>query len=274
MPPAAVGAAQSQAAAYAQVGYNMGSVLRLVFGVRGENDTPAGGVVAPSFGTRLHLGAAQLSSNVSESYGVPTLVDLYYPGYANPNLLPEKLSNYDTTLSFPHIGGGLSFGYFGRDGSNLIVSPPPTYIPFNASRASVNGFQITAAAPPIAGLRLSASLTDLYRAIDTTTGVRLPNTPPIIATLGIERPFDAGSLAFGAHLRIVGSSPDVPNFGGGSPFADPYDGYTTADAFIRYRIAKSAILSARVMNLTNQSYAPIFGYPAPGRTLQLELATR
>jgi vitamin B12 transporter len=273
-PQGAVGAAQSQAAAYAQAGYNVSSALRLIFGVRGEHDAPAGSVVAPSFGTRVKLGVAQLTGNVSESFRVPTLVDLYYPGFSNPSLLPEKLSNYDTTLSFPHVAGGVSFGYFGRDGSNLIVLDPATFLPFNASRVSVNGLQITVAAPPLAGLRLSASLTNLYRAIDTSTGVRLPSTPPIIATLGIERPFDAGSLAFGAHLRIVGSSPDVPNLGGGPSLADPYDAYTTADAFIRYRIAKSAIISARIMTLTNQGYAPIFGYPAPGRTLQLELATR
>jgi vitamin B12 transporter len=273
-PQGAVGAAQSQAAAYAQAGYDVGSALRFVFGVRGENDTPAGGVVAPSFGTRLRIGVAQLTGNVSESYRVPTLVDLYYPGFSNPNLLPEKLSNYDTTLSFPHVAGGVSFGYFGRDGSNLIVLNPATFAPYNASRVSVNGLQITAAAPPLAGLRLSASLTNLYRAIDTSTGLRLSNTPPIIATLGIERPFDDGALAFGAHLRIVGSFADVPNLGGGPSLADPYDGYTTADAFVRYRIAKSAIVSARVMNLTNQGYAPTFGYPALGRTLQLEFATR
>ncbi len=273
-PQGAIGAAQSQAALYAQGGYNAGSVLRLIFGLRGENDGPAGSVLAPSFGTRVQLGAAQLSGNVSESFRVPTLVDLYYPGFSNPNLLPEKLSNFDTTLAFPHILGGISAGYFGRDGSNLIVLDPATFLPFNASRISVNGLQFTIAAPPIAGLRLSVSVTNVYRAIDTTTGVRLSSTPPIIATLGIEHPFDAGPLAFGAHLRVVGSSPDVPNFSGGPSLTDPYDAYTTADAFLRYRIAKSAIVSARVLNLTNQYYAPIFGYPAPGRTLQLELATR
>jgi outer membrane receptor protein involved in Fe transport len=154
------------------------------------------------------------------------------------------------------------------------VVDPVTFLPFNASRVSVNGLQFTIAAPPIAGLRISAAVTDVYRAIDTTTGVRLSSTPPIIATLGIDRAFNTGPLAFGAHLRVAGSSPDVPNFDGGPSLADPYNGYTTADAYVRYRLAKSAILSARVLNLTNQYYAPIFGYPAPGRTLQLELATR
>jgi outer membrane receptor protein involved in Fe transport len=194
-------------------------------------------------------------------------------------LLPERLSNYDATLEFTHLAGGVSFGYFGRDGANLIVLDPNTFIPFNASHVAVNGLQFTLAAPPLGALRVSASLTDLYRALDTGTGVRLPSAPPIVAMLGIEQPFAAGTLAFGARLRIIGSSPDVPNvdpvtFASGPPLADPYDGYTSADAYVRYRITKATILTARVRDLTGARYAPIYGYPAPGRTLEVELATR
>ncbi len=273
-PQAAVGAAQSQAALYAQAGFSPVSAVRFVFGLRGENDSPSGTVLAPSFGTRFDLGDARINANVGESYRVPTLVDLYYPGYSNPDLLPERLSNYDATLSFPKIAGGITAGYFGRDGSNLIAVDPVTFIPFNASRVSLNGLQFTIAAPPIDRLRISASLTNLYKALDTSTGLRLPSTPPIAAALGIERPFDGGKLAFGANLRIIGSTPDVPNFEGGPSTADPYNGYTTAGAYVRYAFTKYAILTARTQNFTGTRYAPIFGYPAPGRTFQVELATR
>jgi len=270
----AVGAAESQAAAYAQAGYDPSAAVRLIFGLRGENDAPRGSVLAPSFGVRADAGPVRFTANVGESYRVPTLVDLYYPGFSNPNLLPERLSNYDATVALPHVAGGASFGYFGRDGANLIALDPTTFVPFNAARVAVNGLQFTIAAPAFDHLRITASVTDLYRALDTSTGLRLPSTPPIVATLGIERPFDAGRLAFGARLHVVGSTPDVPNFSGGAPFADPFDGYTVADAYLRYTVSKSAILSARTRNLTNQRYAPIFGYPAPGRTFELELATR
>jgi outer membrane cobalamin receptor len=67
---------------------------------------------------------------------------------------------------------------------------------------------------------------------------------------------------------------DPVTFASGPPFADPYDGYTTADAFVRYQVSKSAILTARVSDFTNARYAPIFGYPAPGRSYEVELATR
>ena len=273
-PQPAVGAAESQAALYLQAGYDPSSAMRLIFGLRGENDAPRGSVLAPSIGARVDAGAVRFTANAGESYRVPTLVDLYYPGFSNPNLLPERLSNYDATIALPHVGGGISFGYFGRDGANLIALDPTTFVPFNASRVSVDGLQFTIATPSFDHLRVTASVTDLYRALDTNTGLRLPSTPPIVATLGIERPFETGRIAFGAHLRVVGSTPDVPNFSGGAPFADLYDGYTVADAFVRYALRKTAILTARTSNLTDQRYAPIYGYPAPGRTYELELAAR
>jgi vitamin B12 transporter len=270
----AVGVAESQAAAYVQAGYDLSSNVRFVAGLRGENDAPRGGVLAPAFGTRVAFGPARLTANVSESFRVPTLIDLYFPGFSNPTLLPEKLTNYDATLAFPNLAGGVSIGYFGRNGSNLIVLNPNTFAPFNASRVSVNGVQLTLATRPLNHLRVSASLTDLYRALDTSTGVRLPSTPPIIGTLAIERPFDGGTLAFGARIRIVGSSPDVPNFGGGPSLSDPYDAYTVADLYARYRVRPNAILTVRSNNVGNERYAPIFGYPAPGRTVTVELSTR
>jgi vitamin B12 transporter len=273
-PPSAITAAQSQAAAYVQAGYDPLPAVRLIAGARGENDGPQGSVIAPSFGTLITLGRARLSANISESFQVPTLVDLYYPGYSNPALVPEKLSNDDATLSVPGFAGGVSLGYFGRSGSNLIVLDPNTFVPYNASHVAVNGVQFTIATKPLHHVHATLSITDVYRALNTDTGVRLPSTPPIVATLGVERPFDGGAFAFGATFHIVGSSPDVPNPAGGPGLADPYDASTLADAYVRYRFTPHAILTVRGANIANERYAPIFGYPAPGRTLQVELATR
>jgi vitamin B12 transporter len=130
-PPTA--AAAAQAAAYAQVGYDASAALRLVAGLRGEHDAPYGSVAAPSFGARLTLGAARLNANVAEAYRAPTFDELYYPNYGNPALVPEKLTDYDATLVFP-AAAHLSLGIFGRDGANLIVPKPTTFVPFNASR--------------------------------------------------------------------------------------------------------------------------------------------
>jgi vitamin B12 transporter len=270
-----LGVAQSQAAAYAQFGYVPAANTRLTFGLRAENDSPHAAALSPSFGFSTGAGQARISANVAQSFRVPSFDELYYPAFGNPNLVPERLSNYDVTVAFPALAGGISLGYFGRSGANLISTVCDasfTCSPVNVSRAVVGGLQFTASSQPYNHVRVTTSVTNLYRALGfdgTDVRSRLPETPPLVATLGLERAFDGGPVAFGARVRVAGSrssdGPLDPN---------PYDGFTKADAYVRYRLASHAIASLRVNNLGNERYEPIYGYPAPGRTLSFEFATR
>jgi vitamin B12 transporter len=273
-PAFAVGARQSQSAAYAQVGYAPITGTRFTGGLRAEHDSPSGSVLAPSFGVVTRLGAFRLSGNLGESFRVPTLDDLYYPGDSNPNLLPEKAATADATVAYDVAGGSVSVGWFGRHGSNFIVlTGPPDYLPFNAQRAVVDGLAVTAQTRPIAGLVADVSFTDLYRAEDLSLGQRLPREPGGQATLGVSRAFGRDRLAYGARWTIVGDDGDdaanVP-----PPLVNSYDAHDTLDAYLRYRFAKDVIVTARGFNLGDERYVPIFGYPAPGRRLYLEFSTK
>jgi vitamin B12 transporter len=269
------GVAQSQAAAYAQYGHALAPAARVTFGLRAENDAPHASAIAPSFGVSAGLGQARISANVAESFRVPSFDELYYPFFGNPDLVPERLSNHDLTLAFPSFAGGISLGYFSRSGANLISTVCDasfTCRPINVSRSALSGLQFTARSRAYNHVRITTSVTNLYRALGydgANVSSRLPNTPPIVATLGLERAFEGGPIAFGARVRVVGSrssdGPLQPN---------PYDGYTNADAYVRYRFTKGGIASLRVKNLGNERYEPIYGYPAPGRTVTLEFATR
>jgi vitamin B12 transporter len=204
---------------------------------------------------------------------VPTLQDLYYPGYSNPNLLPEKTSDSDATILFNGARGSLSVGWFGRSGSNFIVLDPTTFIPYNAQRAQTAGIAITARSKPIHGLVADASFTDLYRALDLTTFARLPRSPVGQASAGITRPFGATRSAFGLRFGVVGSDGDdtanVP-----PPLVGRYDSYTSIDAYYRYKLSRGGILTIRGFNLGDDREAPIFGYPNVGRRVVVELSTR
>jgi vitamin B12 transporter len=268
-PPPNFGASQSQSAAYVQDQIDVGSAAQATFGLRGENDAPHGGVLAPAFGALFHAGDLRIAGNVSESFRVPTLDDLYYPGFSNPKLVPEKSGNEDVTLSLPSAGGGVSLGWFGRAGSNFIELDD-NYVPQNVQRASVAGLIATAATRPYHGLIVNVSVTDVYKALDVATGDRLARNPVMQATLGFMHPFGRGRTEFGVNARIVGGDGDE-SFGAG-PFA--YDGYTTLDAYVRYKIARDAILTLRSRNFGDEHYAAVAGYPAAGRTFSLELSTR
>jgi vitamin B12 transporter len=274
VPASAIGASQSQAAAYLQVGTAPVSGARVVAGLRAEHDSPVGSVLAPSFGTTLRLAPnIRFAGNISESFTVPTLQDLYYPGYSNPNLQPEKSLDSDATLVLEGPRGALSFGWFGRRGSNFIVLDPTTFIPFNAQRAQTAGIAVTARSKPIHGLIADLNFTDLYRALDLTTDARLPRSPVGQASAGITRPFGLTRTAFGLRFGVVGSdgvdTANVP-----APLIGSYDSYTSVDAYVRYKLSKDGIVSVRGFNLANDREAPIFGYPNVGRRFVVELSTR
>jgi vitamin B12 transporter len=273
IPAYAIGAAESQAAAYVQLGSSPLAGTHLVAGLRAENDAPHGTVAAPSFGGTIRSGSLRFTGNLGETFRVPTLQDLYYPGYSNPNLRPEKAQTADVNVSYGAAGGTLTAGWFDRNGSNFIVVAPPLYLPENAQRAAEAGAQLTATTAPRGGLSIEGSFTDLYRAQNLVTGARLPRNPAGSATLSLVHAFAQTRFNYGLRWDIVGDDGD-DRANVAAPVAATYDAYDTLDAFVRYKLEPNTVVGLRAFNLGNEQAAPIFGYPAPGRRVYLELSTR
>ncbi len=271
-PAASNGASQSQAAVYLQAGYAPFPHSHIVAGVRAENDAAQGSVVDPAFGGVLQFGELRLAGNIAETFRVPTLQDLYYPGFSNPNLVPERAQAGDVTLATRVRSTTFSVGWFTRSGSNFIVFDPVQNIPINEQRAQTAGLAATATVSLPAGLLFSAGLTDLYQASNLSTGARLPRSPVGQAILSLTRAFGKGRFEYGARWNAAGSSGDDGQ--NASPLLQSYDSYATLDAYFRYKIARNAVIGVRGFNLTNQQYAPLYGYPAPGRSWNLEVSTR
>ncbi len=261
------GYAQAQSAAYLQEQTMVGSV-RAVAGLRAEHDSPIASVLVPSLGVAVPLAPGlRLALNANGSFRVPTIIDLYYPGYANPALKPERSSDGDVTLQMDRLLGGAAVTWFGREATNLIQLDQ-NFVPQNIARASIRGVQATLRTRPLHGFVSTLAVTDLYRALNLSPGItatRLNFEPVFIASLGLEHPLGPSGLAFGATANLYGShrEPSGNNVG-----------QTTVDAYIRGRLAPGALVSLRVRNLGDERYAPILGYPAPGRTFTFEVSTR
>jgi vitamin B12 transporter len=262
------GQVQSESAAYVQEQYAGPTGVRAFAGLRAERDSPLGGVIAPSAGVAFPIGSLRLLANGAGSFRVPTIVDRFFPGFSNPNLVPERSGDGDLTLKDDAVLGGASIGWFMREVSNLIALDP-TFTPQNISHASIRGFQGIVRTRPYNGIVANLSVTDTYRALNLSAGVpatRLAFTPVMTATLGAEHPMGTGNVGFGVQANIF-----APHLEGTTLNSD---GQTTANAYVRQRIAHEAILSLRVSNLGNERYMPFLGYPAIGRTFELELANR
>jgi vitamin B12 transporter len=272
--PIALGFAQT--AAYAQETFAAFGGGRLDVGLRGERDGDAGGIVAPSLGMRIPLGTAlQVRANYASGFRAPSISDLAYPTFSNPNLRPERSHGGDLALDAPALLGGASLRWFVENGNDLI-SPNPTYDfssptspanPYliNVSKYAIAGFVGTVRTRPFHGITSSLAITDTYRALDVTgPAQRLPRRPVLATDLTLEyaAPHPAVFAAAGILAHAVG------------PHDTPDTEFTRLDAYLRFRAAPGTLLSLRAFNLGNERYADVSGYPMPGRTFAIELSTR
>jgi vitamin B12 transporter len=278
--------AYSQTAAYVQQQWFGRSGDELYLGLRGEHDFTAetsasGGALSPSIGGILHL-APDLSMklNAATAFRAPSAELLFYPGYANPSLVPEHTRVGDATLTDTAFMGGVSLGWFTTSGSNLIADNAE-YIPQNIGRASIQGISLTANTRSYRGLVASVAITNLYRAQDLDTdpgtdpysGQRIPGRGPTFqTTLGLRYTAPGRSRFDGYGVKIT--SWGAQNPASYLPYYAQSAAFTTTDAYVGYRIAPKAVLTLRGYNLLGARYAYYNGYPMPGRSFVVEMRSR
>ena len=257
----------AQTAMYAQDQLRLSGTLRAYAGLRAERDGAQGGALAPSLGGTWSFGdGLALRVNASTAFRAPTALDLYYPGFSNPNLRPERTKNLDLSLDAGQLLGGASLGWFVTAGNDLIVATASSVE--NVQRAVIAGLTFDVRTRPFHGVTARVNLSDLYRAQNLTAAEqRLPRRPVLVSNVELGYTGEPlGRLASaGIVAHSIGSNPDA--FGAAQPF-------TRVDAYARLRLAARALLSLRVYDLGNERYEEIGGFPMPGRTFTLELSTR
>jgi vitamin B12 transporter len=257
----------AQTAIYAQDQMRLSRTLRAYAGLRAERDGAQGGALAPSLGGTWSFGdGLALRANASTAFRAPTAVDLYYPGFSNPNLHPERTKNLDLALDARNLLGGASLGWFVTAGNDLIVATSSSVE--NVQRASIAGFTLDLRTRPLNGVTARVNFTDLYRAQNFTAAEqRLPRRPVIVSN--VELAYAGAPRALLASAGVVAHSVglDADPFGAAPPF-------TRVDAYARLRVAPSALLSLRLNNLGGERYEEVGGFPMPGRTFTVELSTR
>lgn len=263
--PPAHGFAQS--AVYAQDQLQLGQRVSAYAGLRAERDGAQGGALAPSLGGTIHMGDdLALRANASTAFRTPTAVDLYYPGFSNPNLHPERTKSLDLALDAPRVLGGASLSWFVTAGNDLIVATSSSVE--NVQRSVVAGLTLDVRTRPFHGFTSAVNFTDLYRAQDLSAGEqRLPRRPVIVSNVELAYTGAPRALLAGAGVVAHSVGFDADPFGSAAPF-------TRIDAYARFRVAPRALVSLRVFDLGGERYEEIGGFPMPGRTFTVELSTR
>jgi vitamin B12 transporter len=201
----------------------------------------------------------RVTASISNAFKAPTFNDLYYPGYANPALQPERSQNKEIGLHYAAAGQRLDAVYFDDHIHDLITTPPPLYVPQNIERARINGLELIYAGE-IGDMHVNANAT-WQDPRDTTTGELLQKRARKFGSIAVSNSFGSGNA--GAELKYSGPRPDF-NYAF-APVNLP--GYSLINLSAGYKLDNKLDLSLRVDNLFDRDYSEAYGYNTLGRTL-------
>jgi len=128
---------------------------------------------------------------------------------------------------------------------------------FNAGRTHVSGLEAELAAQVSDALSIDANYTNLT-ATDRDTGLPLARQPHVEANASLN--WAPGPYSIGASVTYVG-----PRFDDAAATV-PLEPVALFNVFGSYAFTPREELFARIENLANTHYEPLFGYGAPART--------
>jgi vitamin B12 transporter len=225
--------------------------------LRHDRNSQFGAQTTGSVGYGLDITPAlRAAVSYGTSFVAPNFNQLYFPGFGNPELLPEEGRHRELSLRWAGGGHELRAAYFANriDG---YVTPGP-----NASNtdARIDGFSLGYGAQ-VERWRLAASAELIDPRNDSRSSANFGNRLPRRAQESIKASADVdlGAWQLGASLAAFGRR-----------FDDQANtlrvgGYGTVDLRADWRLAPEWTLGLRLNNVADKSYETVYGYNQPGR---------
>jgi vitamin B12 transporter len=239
--------------------------LRFDGGVRYDYNEQFGDVVTYNLGASYEiLPDLVLRSSFGTGFRAPTFNELYYPGFANADLQPEKSRSYEIGLNWQATADtSLDLAFYKTWLRDAIMSTAPSYLPYNIARAEVTGFEAALSHRFNETWAVKGSL-DLKKPIDEDTDNDLPYRERLKATAEVNfKPIDKLDLT--ARLLYGGSRYTT------AANTKKLDPYVTADFIALYNIDTQSQMKLSVENIFDKDYQTTSGYNAPGRSFNIGL---
>ena len=221
--------------------------------LRRDQNSQFGGSSTGFAGYGLSITPAwRVNASYGTSFVAPSFNQLYFPGFGNTALQPERGRNTDLGVTWSEAGQSVKLVRYDNRIRGFITG---TTNPVNVPQARING--LTLAYDGSFGPLMLRASADALDPRNEVTGKRLPRRSASQLRLGAD--YGVGAWAFGGSLlRTGGSFNDTANL-------QPLDGYTTSDLYADYKLSQDWKLQAKINNLTNKQYETILGYNQPGR---------
>jgi vitamin B12 transporter len=198
----------------------------------------------------------RLHSSIGSGFRSPTLNDLYFPGYGNPDLSPETSVGYDIGLEQKLCQGKLliDLTWFANEFEDLISFDDATFTAINIDEADSQGVELSVSCRlhEAITLNINHSYTDTE---DKTTGAQLARRPEHRTAVGLNY---HGEFPVQANLSAVSINDRIDSSG------DAMDDYTRVDLALRYTGFDHVEPFVRVDNLFDEDYEEVPGFTTPG----------
>lgn len=208
--------------------------------------------------------ALRVSASWGNAFKAPTFNELYYPGYGNAALRPERARNLELGLRGEHEWGGWNVQAFQNTVDDLIAYDAAIYAPGNVDRARIRGLEV-GVDTDIAGWQVRTALTWLNpeSLSGKHRGNLLPRRAKQTGRIDVERSF--GDFELGASLTGAGRRyDDLAN-------TNALGGYGLTDLRAGWRFAQGWQLQAAVENVFDKRYETAAFYNQAGRTWLVSL---
>jgi vitamin B12 transporter len=261
------GDSQRTFAVFGEVFYRIGKLI-LDAGVRQDDNDAYGSEVSPRLGLQVAVtDHSRLRASWGRAFSPPSIGELYFPGSGNPELEPEISESLELGIE-QRVGGWLlAVTGFHNDLTNLIDFDFVTFQNVNVGRARTRGVELEAGYYQRDRWRLRWNGTFLDTE-DLDTGEALLRRPRESSNLQLSYTPPGWVASFTGQW--VGDREDVDPI---SFERTVNEGYYRFDLAARWRPGSRLAPYARIENLSGEQYQAALGFPAPGRTLVVGVAT-
>ncbi|HXX85483.1 MAG TPA: TonB-dependent receptor [Casimicrobiaceae bacterium] len=204
--------------------------------------------------------ALRASASYGTGFKAPTFNDLYYPGFSNPNLVPETARNFEAALRYSDAALSAGVVAYRNKVRDLIVFSCDAQFncaPQNIASATLEG--VTLELQALSGdTNVKASL-DFERPYDDATGNLLPRRARSYGSLQVTHPFEALQLG----VQVVALS---------ARYEDPANtrrmgGYAVVNFNAEYALAPQCSLFAILGNAFDKHYELAADYNTGGANI-------
>ncbi|KXJ43182.1 MAG: outer membrane receptor protein [Cycloclasticus sp. Phe_18] len=207
----------------------------------------------------------RLTASFGAAFVAPSLIDLYTPFGANPNLDAERSKSFELGLLGKHADINWSANIYHTKIKDLIALDS-FWVPQNISEAVIKGLELQAATK-LAGINIDGQFSWIDPK-DNSGGV---NDGNVLARRAEQ------TFTFNADKSFGDFSVASKVFVSGRRFDNPANtrrlaSFTTVDLVGAYRINNDLTAQVKVANLFNEEYETVAGYNTDGTNVFLSLS--